>query len=159
MKFRPRHNEADQEKYGELTALDFSNDPGRTLKEPAQDADINVLMARMGVKDGSQLPHFTSPRALYGDFSGLSDDPVEFAQAIHDGNIAFMKLPAKIRQRFENAEELFQWMSDNDNYDEAVRLGLLERPKTPAPGPVSSSTSSDKEPLVPSSTTSTTDGK
>lgn len=128
---------------------DFTNDPGLTVQHPKEDTDINILMERMGVKDGSKLPYFTNPMAIYGDFSQLPTDPTEVAQILHDGELAFMKLPAKLRQRFENTEALFAFMNDNENYDEAVRIGLLEKPKTPAPRPVSTSTSSDKEPLVP----------
>lgn len=142
------------------TAIDFTNDPGRTLQEPAQDADINILMKRMGLKDGSALPHWDNPRLIYGDFSEWPTDPVEIADMMHNANLAFMRLPAAIRQRYSTPEELFRFMNDDANYDEAVKLGLLERKIPPADTPidtlvkkidtlVSSSTSSDKEPLVP----------
>ena len=150
MKFRPRYDEGDREAHDAITKIeDFG--PGRTLQEPAEDADINVLMARMGVKDGSQLPYFDNPRALYGDFSEMPTDPVELADILHQGELAFMRIPASVRQRYRTPEELFAWMEDSSNYDEAVKLGLLA-PRPPKTTPVvSSSTSSDKEPLVPPS--------
>lgn len=147
---RPRNDAEDRDYYSQVTAIDFTDDPGRTIQEPTEDADINVLMKRMGVKDGSALPYFENPRGLYGDFTDMPEDPVELAEMLRQGNLAFMRIPAAVRQRYATPEELFDWMADNDNYDEAVKLGLLEPKKTP---PVSSSTSSVKEPLVPSTKT------
>lgn len=159
MNFRKRYDEEQNAFHGELTAIDFSTDPGKTIQEPAEDTDINILMHRMGVKDGSQLPYFQNPRAIYGDLSEMPDDPVELANIMHDGKIAFMRIPANIRQRYASPEELFQFMNDDNNYDEAVKLGLLaKRPEAPKDKfdqlidkmdtLVSSSTSRDKEPLV-----------
>lgn len=160
IKFRPRNNAKDQAYHGELTAIDCSDDPGRTLQEPAEDADINILMKRMGVKDGSELPHFSNPKAMYGDFSDAPTEPQEIADILYQGQLAFMRIPAAIRQRYATPEDLFAWMSDDANYDEAVKLGLLAKKEPPKPSPidtltekldklVSSSTSSDKAALVP----------
>ena len=141
LKFRPRYDKKDDQ------VITFDHDPGSTLQEPAEDADINILMARMGVKDGSQLPYFQNPRAIYGDFSEIPQDPTEAAELIRTAQENFMTIPAKVRQQFRTPDELFQFMNNDDNYDRAIELGLL------APrAPVSSSTSSDKETLVPPST-------
>lgn len=159
MKFRIRFDDAQDKKYGRLTAIDFTADPGRTIQEPKEDADINILMKRMGVKDGSALPHFSNPKAMYGDFSEMPSDPVEIAAMMRAGELAYLRLPAELRQRYQTPEQLFNFMNNNENYDEAVKLGLLEKREEPRKGPlealgdkidtlVSSSTSSDKEPLV-----------
>ena len=151
LRFRPRYDAGDMEHHSELTAIDFTDDPGLTIQEAAQDADINVLMKRMGVKDGSALPYFPNPRALYGDFSEIPTDPVEIAEMIRLAQEQFMTIPAEVRQRYQTPEELFRFMNDDRNYDEAVKLGLLEKPRPKTTPPVSSSTSSDKETLVPTS--------
>lgn len=155
MEFRPRHDQADQELHGELTAIDFTHDPGKTIQEPTEDADINVLMRRMGVKDGSVLPRFDNPKAMYGDFSEWPSDPVELADMLHEGQLAFQRLPAELRKRYGTPEELFNFMNNDENYEEAVKLGLLERKpvkkelvQDATNKAVSSSTSSVKEPLV-----------
>lgn len=135
MKYRLRYDEDQDLDIGEKTAIDFSDDPGMTLQEPTEDADINVLMQRMGIKDGSKLPYFTSPEMLYGDFSEMPTDPVEVAEILHQGQLAFMSIPGNIRQRFQNPEELFQFMQDDNNYEEAVRIGLLKRKEQP-PAPL-----------------------
>lgn len=144
--YRKRNDDAENKYEGDLVAIDCSDDPGRTLQEPTEDADINILMKRMGLKDGSALPYFQNPHALYGDFSEMPDDPTEVANIIHDGQVAFMKIPANIRQRYSTPEELFKFMNNNDNYEEAVKIGLLapkpKEPKkeaeapTPSPAPV-----------------------
>lgn len=165
LSFRPRNNRDDQETHSDADAIDFTGDPGLTIQEPKEDSDINVLMKRMGVTDGSKLPRFENPMAIYGDFTELPDDPTEMANMMREGNLAFMRLPAELRKRYETPEKLFEFMNDDSNYEEAVKLGLLQ--KRPAPKPdkidkliekmdtfVSSSTSSDKEPLVPTSKSS-----
>lgn len=133
---RKPYDEAENIRIDRLTAIDFTNDPGRTIQEPTEDADINVLMKRMGVKDGSILPYFHDPRALYGDFSEMPSDPTEAAEMLREGQIAFMKLPGAVRQRFNNPEELFQFMNDDSNYEEAVKLGLLAKKEDVKPDPV-----------------------
>ena len=153
---RPRHDASDKEYYGALTALDFTGIRSLTLQAPKADTDINILMARMGYKDGSVLPHFHDPKALYGDFSEWPTDPVQLADMMYQGELAFRRLPAELRKRYETPEQLFNFMNDPKNYDEAVKLGLLAQKPKPEPDKfdkllekmdtlVSSSTSSDKE--------------
>lgn len=127
MRFRKRYDDEENKAVGDLEAISFIGDPGRTLQEPAEDADINVLMKRMGVKDGSALPYFQNPRALYGDFSVWPDDPVELANIMREGQLAFLRIPAAVRQRYSTPEELFAFMNDEKNYEEAVKLGLLAK--------------------------------
>lgn len=126
--------------------IDFSDDEGLTMQAPAEEQDINVIMRRFGIKDGSQLPRWTDPQAIYGDFSNMPNDPVEAAEIIRRGEVSFNTLPADVRNRFGSGAKLYNWLQDEKNTDEAIRLGLMaEKPRS-----VSSSTSSDKESLVPS---------
>lgn len=47
---------------------------------------------------------------------------------------AFSKLPSNIRDRFKNdPSELINFVDNPDNYDEAVKLGLVERKKDVSP--------------------------
>jgi hypothetical protein len=116
-------------------------------------------MKRMGVKDGSALPYFPDARAMYGDFSVWPDDPTELAEIMREGELAFMRLPAELRQRYGTPDQLHRFMNQEANYEEAVKLGLLEKRKEPEKTPldrlvdkmdtfVSSSTSSVKENIV-----------
>lgn len=105
-------------------------DDSLTIQD-APESDINVIMARFGINDGSALPTTLGqpidPR-YYGDFSDIPDLK-EALDRTHDAEAKFMALPAKIRTRFQNDPlELLEWIKDGRNLDEAVRLGLLTKP-------------------------------
>lgn len=153
--WRNPYNVEENQYFDELTKIDCTNDPGVTLQAPAEEQDINVIMKRFGVKDGSKLPYWTDPTAVFGDFSYMPEDPVEAAEMLRQGEVAFMTLPADVRRQFDSGAHLYNWLQDEKNAEEAVRLGLLKKKTPPAPPKptevvvVSSSTSSDKGPLVP----------
>lgn len=115
--------------------MDYTNDPGMTQQAPAEEQDINVIMKRFGVKDGSVLPRWEDPKAIYGDYSEMPSDRVEAQEYLRQGEVAFATLPADIRVRFQSGAKLHNWLYDPNNFDEAVKIGLLtQRPATPAPG-------------------------
>lgn len=156
--YDPDNNRAETNK----SALDCeaAGDQGMTLQAPAEEHDINVIMKRFGVKDGSQLPYWPDPNAIYGDFSTMPDSPVEAAEILRQGELEFKLLPAEVRNRFESGAQLYHWLADPNHHEEAQQLGLLSkkapekallvRQETPEQAqPVSSSTSSVKEKLVP----------
>lgn len=168
MKWRNPYDEDENEYIALLTNIDCTGDPGMTMQAPAEEQDINVIMKRFGIKDGSRVPYWTDPNAIYGDFSEMPLDPVEAAEILRRGEVEFMTLPANIRKNFDSGAELYNWMQDPKNTKEAVTLGLLEQRQpdpasldtiaaalnkmTPGQGPVvSSSTSSDKGTLVQTS--------
>lgn len=163
LKWRNPYDEEENHQYGLLTSIDMHGDPGMTLQAPAEEQDINVIMKRFGITDGSALPRWHDPLALYGDFTNIPTDPVETAELLRQGEIEFAKLPAEVRRQFDSGAHLFNWIQDPNNQDEAIKLGLMT--KTPPAAAslddvqaslqqlVSSSTSSDKEPLVPTTYT------
>lgn len=128
---------------GAMAAIDFKGDPGKTKQEPAEDADINVLMKRFGVTDNSEMPNFANPNAIWGDFSEFPTNPIDAMNAIRHANLEFMRLPADIRMEFETPANLYNWMANPRNKEEAIRIGLLEK-ATPTSA-VSPSTGSVKE--------------
>lgn len=85
------------------------------------EVDINVMLERFGVTgqmpSGVRLPQ-------YGDFTQVAD----FRSGLHTVMAArdeFMKLPAKLRNRFENDPQQFlEFCTNPDNKDEINRLGL-----------------------------------
>lgn len=115
------------------TEIDFTGDPGKTIQEPTEDCDINVMMKRMNVKDGSTLPYWDRPGQLYDvDLSDLPDDPTTINNIMRAGELKFMALPAEIRGRFENdPAKLYTFLNDDKNVDEARKLGLLAAPEPP----------------------------
>lgn len=111
------------------TAIDFTGVESLTIQSMAEDADINVLMARFGLT--GRMP--ADPRVpMFGDFSDVGD----YRSALHavmDASDRFMELPAKLRQRFNNdPQELMEFVADDGNVDEAIRLGLI-KPKPVQP--------------------------
>jgi hypothetical protein len=135
----------EMQKNTDATAIDCTGDPGMTEQAPMDEQDINVIMKRFGVKDGSRIPYWPDPNAIYGDFSEMPNDPVDAAEYLRRGEVAFATLPATMRNQFGSGAKMYNWLIDPNNFDEAVSMGLLER-RDPV---VSSNTSSDKEPLVP----------
>lgn len=101
------------------------------------DADINIIIKRMGV---GITPPFNARIPMQGDFTEVTD----FRGALHltmEAQHAFDQLPAQIRSRFENDPAQFlDFFYDPANTEEAVRLGLAvprppEPPKEPQAAP------------------------
>lgn len=105
-------------------ALTFDGEDGRsrTSQEFAEDADVNVIMARY-VKTGT-IPVFLDQQPLVGDLHEWSYHDMQ--NAIADANSAFAALPSSVRARFENDPAKFlEFASDDKNIGELRELGLL----------------------------------
>lgn len=104
------------------TGLDFSDSPSRAQQHFRDETDINVMVARFqrtGIPEAPpafpDVQDFTESH----DFRSAMDVIV---QARH----AFDSVPSKVRDRFMNDPGLLlDFLSDPDNRDEAVRLGLV----------------------------------
>lgn len=155
MKYYSSNDEEHLQNMLDATAIDFSHDPGMTRQEPAEDADINVLMKRMGLDDGGRLPYFNNPDAMWGvDLSSIENDPVLIHNAMLHAQEIFMTIAADVRQKFTGPADMYQYLADPANREEATKLGLLKFNDTTSA--VSSSTGSVKEPPVP---TTNSDGE
>jgi len=136
-----RHQYDEQRDAVERAATDITcMDESRTIQD-APDSDINELMRRFGVKDGSILPGQLGnyDPALYGDFTDVPDLRTALDRT-HNAEEAFMMLPAKLRAEFNNNPwQLAEWIHQEGNIDRAVELGLLQKrepaPETPKPTP------------------------
>jgi len=73
----------------------------------------------------------------YADFDEVTDYHTAMIQ-VRAAQEAFMDMPAQVRARFHhNAGELVDFVSKEENRDEAIRLGLVVPKVIPAPvGPV-----------------------
>lgn len=106
--------------------------PTKTRQSQADEADINKLVARYGL--GGAFP---APARLpeYQDF----DDIFDFQSAMDTLNAAektFQSIPAKLRARFENNPQKFlEFVTDPENKDELVKLGLRNPDPPPPPEP------------------------
>lgn len=123
MNFRQQYDSARDEieqAATNITCLDAS----MTQQHHTEDADLNVIAKRYGLTDGAIPPQAMDPR-FFGDFTSvvhLQDALNQTRQATD----AFNALPAHIRKRFNNSPiDLWEFVNDDANLDEAMKLGLL----------------------------------
>lgn len=107
--------------------------PSLTLQQFRDECDINNLVERYN-RTGTFYNALDCAGRLarmpqFGDFSDLGDFR-EQQQKILDIYDHFQTLPSKIRERFNNNPAFFvEFVGDEKNIEECVKLGLLERPK------------------------------
>lgn len=66
-------------------------------------------------------------KPLYGDFSS-GKDLLDMKLKLLEAEEQFMSLPAAVRSRFKNdPAEIVDFVSKEENRDEAVKLGLIEK--------------------------------
>ena len=108
-----------------------SNESGLVCLEPTlaqqhfkDECDINNILRQFNVT--GLLPEAPlSPR--YGDFTGIHDYHTAL-NAVIAADDGFMALPATLRARFQNdPEQLIEFLDNPNNYDEAVKLGLVDQ--------------------------------
>lgn len=87
--------------------------------------NINSIMARYN-KTG--LLPITSRLAQFADVSGVTTYH-EAVEKCREVNNLFAELPSAVRKEFRNDPgELIQFLSDENNREKAIELGLIERP-------------------------------
>jgi len=90
-----------------------------------EECDINTIMQKFAVT-GMLPDQPLTPR--YGDFTGINDYHTALNQVIAAED-EFMSLPANIRARFENdPAQLIEFLNNEENKEEAVKLGLINKP-------------------------------
>ena len=108
-------------------------EPTLTLQSAKDDCDLNLIVDRM-TKTGEQLPMASIED--YGDFTGAEDYHTLMNKLI-DAQDAFLTLDAPVRERFNNDPgQLFQFLNNENNRQEAINLGLLNKPETPSAAPI-----------------------
>lgn len=139
MCWRHQYDDAGDEAAGRAVII-RQFDESQTQQQFTEDADINTLAKRFGLSEKDM------PLSWPGGAEGLQAvvpetmDLRSLLDAVNDAKAAFASLPATVRARFHNSPaELDSFMmscGDNkENRAEAIRLGILEAPKAPAPEP------------------------
>lgn len=111
---------------GTLRVATLNPDPSLTQQQFKEECDINTIMNKY-IKTG-EFRALTGKGGIYADFSEIKDlqsmlDTVRLAQD------AFASLPAQVRQRFANdPAQLLEFIQDTNNRDEAIKLGLIDKP-------------------------------
>nr|WAE43468.1 MAG: internal scaffolding protein [Microviridae sp.] len=119
----------------------------RTQQQFLQDCDINVIIARYH-KTGV-LPE-RAGQPFFGNFTNGTDF-TERQNEIAEANAAFNMLPGWVRKRFQNnPANLLQFLSDEENRDEAIKLGLINKPVKTPEGPTPAEDAKTEKVPVPS---------
>ena len=144
MKFNSRYSVT-----GEKPGIKFDQ-PSQTLQSFKDDADINCIIARFqntGVLVDPTVPVSRTPQ--FGDYSDMPTYQ-EAQNVIVAANNAFNDLSAKIRERFgNNPAAYFDFVQSlkegSDDYAEAIRLGIIDKPLDRTPEVPSGSVESSGE--------------
>lgn len=129
-KYRDQYDDKADAIAREATNIDSRGHESLTQQHFQADCDLNVVMKRYGMEDGS-IPVVNISDQIQ-DFTDAPDFRAALDQ-FHHAQEQFMSLPAKIRAKFNNnMGQMHDWVLDPDNYDEAVKLGFIQKP-APAP--------------------------
>lgn len=97
---------------------------GRTKQADKESCDINNILKRY--EKTGVLPDMIKQNPQYGDFS-MAPDYQEALNIVRFAEEQFAALDAHIRLRFDNDPEKFlAFASDDKNYDEMEKMGLLK---------------------------------
>lgn len=101
-------------------------DESLTEQEHVEEADINYIADKF-MRTGEMPRVLDMPTT--GDFNGIFDFQTAM-NTVAEAKREFMSLPAKLRSRFENdPAQLINFIEDEDNREEAIRLGILPKPE------------------------------
>lgn len=114
-----------------------ANEPAsrnRTKQEFYKDANINYIMKKYR-KTGILGDPLNYKIGEYGDFTSGNDFFETMRKVTNVKNI-FGKLPAHIKTKFNNEpQNLIEFLTKEENNEEAYNMGLKTRPPVPAPVP------------------------
>lgn len=107
-------------------SIGFScNSPSRTQQQFKDECDVNNIL-RNYVSTGV-LTHTSDKEIFFADVSAAPSDYYEARKLLNDSKVAFDQLPSYVRERFDNNPyNVVKFLSDEKNYDEAVKLGLCK---------------------------------
>jgi phage internal scaffolding protein len=106
------------------------DEPSLTQEQFAAEADINNIIARYertGILVDPLIDRRGQP--MYGDFSEI-DSFFEAQLKVAHAKELFDRLPVRIRERFSyDPGRLIGFLEDEANREEAISLGLIEKPE------------------------------
>lgn len=130
----------------DVTAL-YCDEPSLTQQHFKEECDINEILRRSQVS--GQLPVRSTP-PMYGDFTAVPKSLEESFAMIKQANDLFMALPWEARERFgNNPEKMIAFLQDPRNREEAIRLGLVNKPAEKPAGEVEEEPPAPKAKAVP----------
>lgn len=106
-----------------------AEEPSRVKQEFGARSDINFILRRY--RKSGMVESVNRARPAFADLVGVKDLHSTLTR-VRKAEEAFEALPSELRSRFHNSsQELLSFISDRRNFDEAVKLGLVEPRKAP----------------------------
>lgn len=131
----------DTDQVSEETGL-ACTDGTKTQQQFKDEVDINTIVERFGVT-GESPPAMNFPGEQ--DFTNTFDFQTSM-NVLVQARESFMEMPAKTRARFQNDPQKFmEFIHDGDNFDEAVKLGLVMKRPEPEKKPEAKASEEKKE--------------
>jgi phage internal scaffolding protein len=119
---------------GSLRIKTINEEPTMTQQQFKDDCDVNMILRKHG-HDPVAFQALTRPGGIYADFSNITDYR-EMLDTVMTAQDAFAALPAHLRYRFGNdPSQLLAFVQDKKNYDEGVKLGIINPPTKPVATP------------------------
>lgn len=104
----------------------INEEPSLTKQSFAAETDVNVIVRRH-LEQGIPMPEVGTQ--IYGDFSD-QDDYLVAMNKVCRAQESFEALPSRIRDRFQNnPAEFLAFVSNPQNVEEGIRLGIFEKPR------------------------------
>lgn len=117
---------------GKGPRIDCSNDEPMTQQNEKDAADINLIVER--AKRGAVPPTGRGTVPMYGDFTVIPTDLREVLVKAKFAEDLFMTLDPFVRRRFNNDPvEMLDFLNDEKNREEAIKLGLVKAPEPKPP--------------------------
>jgi len=119
-----------------------------TQQQFKSQCDINQIIKKY--EKTGMLSHINPNAGNYGDFTNLKNFSENLNMVISAQN-AFDALPSEIRKRFGNDPiNLINFVEDNSNYEEAIKLGLVGKKSVPQAAPNDDKTTiTQAQPQIP----------
>lgn len=117
---------------GARPTLSCTPDSSETQQEFRDECNINIILKRFGAT--GRLPNLKT-NGQFGDFTHVDDYMSALNQVMHAQD-SFAELPALLRERFNHDPgQLLAFLGDPKNIDEAIKLGLVNKPQAPSSAP------------------------
>lgn len=133
---------------GTIKIQTINPDPELTQQQFKEECDINNIIRKY--KRDNTLTHINMKKGVYADLTQLPDYQ-DSLNTVLKANQAFESLPSSVRKKFANdPSQLIEFISDDKNYEEAIKLGLMDKEKSTQY--LQSKTQSQTQPIPPQTT-------
>lgn len=113
---------------GRIRVRSQNNEPSLTQQHFKAECDINNIIKRFA--QTGEITHLNKRKGSFQDLSNIGESYQEMLDTVQKAQDAFMELDPIIRDRFRNDPgNLLAFISNPQNREEAIKLGLIEKPK------------------------------